>query len=220
MNIFSFNRGGKKAGAGSARINTGPYLDQISQGYHGNFKSVEAHKKLLIQPVQIPNLDHCRVNSEFVSVNKKHSEPFVAPDGTVTKALRRTIQNSLPAIRKAYIRHMNQEATYKREQHMEQLSLMSRNAEEEEAYDREDGYGEPEEEGGVFVEESLQSLMGYIPSNEEGSEENVYGTSARKVQHRNKKTGVKVKIGAASFRQKRRKKKKKQTNNNPKGYIL
>ena len=76
MNIFSFNRGGKKAGAGSARINTGPYLDQISQGYHGNFKSIEAHKKLLIQPVQIPNLDHCRVNSEFVSVNKKHSEPF------------------------------------------------------------------------------------------------------------------------------------------------
>ena len=218
MDISIFNAESKMSEKSSPSGTSGPYLDQISNGYHGNFKYVEAHKKLLIQPVQIPNLDHCRVSSDFVNVAKKHAQPFVAPDGTVTKALRQTIQNSLPAIRKAYIQHLNEETAYNRKQYMEQLSLISNNTASDEVFAGEKEFGE----SGVYVEESSQSLKGYIPGGEEESEENILHRKVGKgLTMTKKKAGVQVKIGEASFRQNRRRKvKKKKKNDNPKGYVL
>jgi len=153
-----------------------------------------------------------------MNLAKKHSQPFVAPDGSVTKALRQTIQNSLPAIRKAYIQHMNEETVHNRKQYMEQLSYISNNPEDNEDFSGEEEFDERE----VFIEESSQSLKGYIPGGEEGSEENILqGKSGKGVAMKKKRAGVKVKIGAASLRQNRRRKmKKKKKNSNPKGYVL
>ena len=101
---------------------------------------------------------------------------------------------------------------------MEQLSYISNNAEYDEEFSGEDDIDEPE----VFIEESSQSLKGYIPGGEEGSEENILqGKSGKRLGMKKKKSGVKIKIGAASFRQNRRRKgKKKKKNSNPKGYVL
>ena len=79
-----------------------PYLDQISSGHLGSFRKTQQYKKLLIQPIQIPNLQHCGISSELVSTQTAEN-PYIAPDGKATQTLRNTIQNVLPAIRKSYL---------------------------------------------------------------------------------------------------------------------
>ena len=60
-----------------------PYLDQISMGSLKAFHSLDVHKKLLVQPVAIPNLDHTGCSSTL----QTNEAPLVCPDGTVVRAL-------------------------------------------------------------------------------------------------------------------------------------
>ena len=79
-----------------------PYLDQISSGHLGSFRKAQQYTKLLIQPIQIPNLQHCGISSKLVSTQTAEN-PYIAPDGKATQTLRNTIHNVLPAIRKSYL---------------------------------------------------------------------------------------------------------------------
>ena len=61
-----------------------PYLDQISSGHLGSFRKTQQYKKLLIQPIQIPNLQHCGISSKLVSTQIAEN-PYIAPDGKATQ---------------------------------------------------------------------------------------------------------------------------------------
>ena len=83
---------------------TAPYLDQISGGHLGSFRKASHYKNLLIQPVQIPNLEHCGISSKLVS-SQTDSNSYITPDGRPTQTLRDTIHNVFPAIRKSYLEY-------------------------------------------------------------------------------------------------------------------
>ena len=97
-----------------------PYLDQISSGHLGSFRKTQQYKKLLIQPIQIPNLQHCGISSKLVSTQIAENT-YIAPDGKATQTLRNTIHNVLPAIRKSYLNYQakkkEREATLAYEEH-------------------------------------------------------------------------------------------------------
>ena len=98
---------------------TAPYLDQISNGHLGSFRKTSEYKKLLIQPVQIPNLDHCGISSKLVS-SQTDSNNYITPDGRATQTLRNTIHNVLPAIRKSYLEYQAKQKERKRRQEKQQ----------------------------------------------------------------------------------------------------
>ena len=80
-----------------------PYLDRISVTDHRgdispNEKRGEAraknklrtvsYKKLMIQPVSMPDLSHCKLQTNF----QKEEVPYMAPDGSLLKGLRVSLQ--------------------------------------------------------------------------------------------------------------------------------
>lgn len=80
-----------------------PYLDRISVTDHrgdispiqktggartkGKLRTVP-YKKLMIQPVGMPDLSHCKLQTNF----QKEEVPYMAPDGSLLKGLRVSLQ--------------------------------------------------------------------------------------------------------------------------------
>jgi hypothetical protein len=77
-----------------------PYLDRISVTDNRGESSpaqktpqrgvlqTTSYKKLMIQPVSMPDLSHCKLQTNF----QKDDVPFMAPDGSLLKGLRTTLQ--------------------------------------------------------------------------------------------------------------------------------
>ena len=76
-----------------------PYLDRISVSQPNSSKSASSSakwKKLLIQPISIPNLGHTGIKTAF----SRQEEALMRPDGSVGKGLRNLIQSTMRDFRR------------------------------------------------------------------------------------------------------------------------
>ena len=195
-----------------------PYLDQISSGHLGSFRKTQQYKKLLIQPIQIPNLQHCGISSELVSTQTAEN-PYIAPDGKATQTLRNTIHNVLPAIRKSYLNYQakkkEREATLAYEEHSVYgddeyyadeggLDEMRDQAEHPEQ-SIEDKSGELIKSAADFVAENQDT--GYMGDDSLELQTEKKKKKKKKPRRSKKKAKVRIRVGDALL-------------NNPKNYVL
>ena len=75
-----------------------PYLDKISVSQHMPTTSSTSHGNLplLIQPISMPELSHTGLSSSFMP----EDAPFMLPDGSASKELRRQIKERYAAVRR------------------------------------------------------------------------------------------------------------------------
>ena len=205
---------------------TAPYLDQISGGHIGSFRKASYYKNLLIQPVQIPNLEHCGISSKLVS-SQTDSNSYITPDGRPTQTLRDTIHNVLPAIRKSYLEYQA------KKQERKERTLWDYDDEDEAEYY--DGRDEGEIRQNYEVEQNVGNQRydqdeGHEFSYEDNSKELIKSGAEfvtegymgddsmelsvsekkkikKKKRRSRKKAKVKVRVGSAIL-------------SNPKGYVL
>ena len=81
-----------------------PYLETLSSGSQTNFQRFPLHKKLLVQPVTIPSLQHLGIATKLGGGGPDVADParYANFDGRVTNTLRNIVRKVPGAIREDY----------------------------------------------------------------------------------------------------------------------
>ena len=69
-----------------------PYLDRMTLSKHAPLTAADSWKKLLIQPVSIPNLGHTGIHTAF---GNSRATQLTRPDGMVTSSMKKSIRNGV-----------------------------------------------------------------------------------------------------------------------------
>ena len=135
----------------SRRDDSKPYLDKISVSKHIPAIGKNQWKKLLIQPISIPNLDHTGIQTAF----EPPKEPFMKPDGSVNNAMRSTIKKQYTSLTREF-------------QRMKKKAENNLHSDDDEDYD---------EDARVELQDTEESRSGPGPPNFENFLDFVYGPS-------------------------------------------
>jgi hypothetical protein len=83
---------------------SGPYLDTLSSGSQSNFQKHALYKKLLVQPVPVPDLTHLGISTSLNGGGPEHESAnrYANFDGRVTNTLRNIVRRVPGAIREDY----------------------------------------------------------------------------------------------------------------------
>jgi len=84
--------------------NDTPYLDTLSCGSQTNFQSFPLHKKLLVQPITLPDLSHLGISTKINGGGPEveAQNRYANFDGSVTNSLRNIVRRVPQAIREDY----------------------------------------------------------------------------------------------------------------------
>ena len=106
-----------------------PYLDQFSAGNFGDHRKQHRHKRLLVQPVAVPDLSHTGVVTAIEGQGNPDVSRYTNVNGSVTNKLRNVIAKTIPAIRNDYLSDVarrRQDALNKRHDLRQQRSVEER----------------------------------------------------------------------------------------------